>query len=334
MDRLTLEFYGVAVDIALPSWLKEELSKDFSFFLKTPISDKPSLTLVIADQEPPLSRIPEVMASLYQPDSISYDQKGKRYVDYFGKALSVYDYKAESGELFSADLKLLHELAYLMILSRVGEMLDKKGMHRVHACGFSIEKKGAVCLLPQGGGKTTLYMELLKNKSVKLVSDDTPLISSDSRLLPFPSRIGVGDGKGFDIPPQFLGSLDRRKYGRKLLIDTQYFIGRISSPVELGFIFKGVREYSNNPRVVEAGKITVFIALLRDCVIGLGLPQMVEYFLRFDTADIFGKAWIVASRVMVCARAVKKAKTYKFIIGKDPQKNAETLLSFIDSNMI
>ena len=329
MDKITFEFYGVTAEISLPSRLKEDIRKDFSYFERDSITGAPSVTLTVYEEKPPFEKIPAVRSSLYQPDSISYDHGGKRYVDYFGRALSIYDFAGENGELFSEDRELIHELSYLLILSRVGEMLDKKGIHRVHAFAVSFKGKGILCLLPQGGGKTTLYLELAKNKDVELISDDIPLITKDLKILPFPLRIGVAEGAKLDIPREYLGSIERRKYGKKILIDARYFSGRISSPVGIDIILKGEREYSDNPRIVKAGKAAVFIALLRDCVIGLGLPQMVEYFLRYGFGEIAAKLGIVLSRKITCLKAVFKARTYVFVIGIDVRKNADTLIEFL-----
>ena len=328
-QTLKLNFYGVEVIVSGPQGIVNNLVKDFSYFIADKNDDSDSIEINIAQKKPDFGRVPAVKASLYQPDSVSYDNGSVRYVDYFGKALSIYDYDKEKGELYSDDINLLHELSYLLILSRAGEMLDKNGIHRVHACGFAIDGKGVLCLMPQGGGKTTLYLELLKNEDVRLISDDTPLITRDSTILPFPLRIGVTEGATPDVPQEFLGSIDRRKHGKKILIDTKYFAGRISAPVKAGFILAGEREFSDNPRIVKAAKLKILSALFRDCVIGLGLPQMVEYFLRFQTKDVLSKIGIVSSRNIACVKAVLKARTYRFIIGTNPSRNAEELIRFL-----
>jgi len=329
MHNISFEFYGVKIGITQPLWLKEIIAKDFSYFRTEDGGRHPDIELSVYERKPPFGRIPPVKAVLFQPDSVSYDSGEVRYVDYFGQALSVYDYGKEKGEFYSDDKNLLHELIYLLIQSRVGEMLDKKGIHRVHACGFSINKNGVICLMPQGAGKTTLYLELLKNENIRLVSDDTPLITRGSDMLPFPLRIGVTEGVKLNVPQEFLSTLERRKYGKKILIDTKYFTDRISATVKLNIILKGEREYSDNPRIVKAGKIKIFAALFRDCIVGLGLPQMVEYFLRFQPKDMLAKINIVSSRVIACTKAVLRARTYSIILGTNPQHNAEVMISFI-----
>jgi len=318
--------------ISLPPWLKDIIARDFSYF-SSDTWDKPSdFELIVSEEEPPFARVPPVKASLYQPDSLSYDRGDTRYVDYTGKALSIYDLRTERGELFSRDRNLLHELTYLIVLSRVGELLDRRGIHRVHAFAVSFDGKGLLCLLPQGSGKTTLILELMKNPGVKLISDDTPLITRDSALLPFPLRLGIAEGAALDVPGEYLGGIERRKYGKKILIDIRYFSGRISRPAGIDIILKGEREFSDNPRIFNTGRLDVLGALFRDCIVGLGLAQMVEYFLRSGAKEILSKSVIVLSRTRSCLMAVLKARTCKFVIGRDTVKNAEVLLEFLSKN--
>lgn len=111
---------------------------------------------------------------------------------------------------------MLYEIVYLFIHSRVGELLDKKGIHRIHACSFSFENNIYVVMLPQGGGKSTLLMGLLKDERIKLISDDTPLCDRKGDILPFPIRIGVNNDidTGY-IPDEYILTFNRRKFGQK-----------------------------------------------------------------------------------------------------------------------
>ena len=95
-------------------------------------------------------------------------------------------------------------------------------MHRIHALGISHNDEGILCILPQGGGKTTLGLSLLKKyDDVKLLSDDTVLISRDGMLIPFPVRIGLCEEDKIDVPNEYRGTLIRRKYGKKMLFDRE-----------------------------------------------------------------------------------------------------------------
>jgi hypothetical protein len=334
METLALVFYGVGVTIAAPGPVIDELRRDFSFFVR-PLSGGifRAMRITVFEQKPPFERVPEVRASLYQPDSVSYDWRDVRFVDYNGAALSIYDFRAEHGEVYATDSDLLHELVYLLILSRVGELLDGKRIHRVHALGIAREGKGILCLLPQGGGKTTLALELLKESSVQLLSDDTPLITARGEVLPFPARIGIDPAMAASIPDKFKGTLLRRKYGAKTLVDIEFFKDHIAvAAVPVSLLLVGEREFSLKPRFVKAGKLVGGIALFKNSIIGLGLPQMVEYFLRHGLKEVLSKGEIFLSRFLIAMNIILKSDTYRFVMGRDPEENAAAFLRFIKNH--
>lgn len=332
METLRLQFYEIGVEVRAPAWLLNDLRRDFSFFAPVPALVNGTRCVVIEVHElcPPFDTVPAVRASLYQPDSISYDQGEVRYVDYNGKALSIFDYGREEGRLYAQDRDLLHELSYLLIHSRVGELLDKKGFHRVHALGLVHDGNGLLCLLPQGGGKTTLALELLGDDTVQLLSDDTPLVDRRGRLLPFPLRIGIEASSAAHIPERFRGTMVRRKYGAKTLIDIEYFQGRVASgPVPARYLLVGEREFADNPRLTRIGRCAAAAALFKNCVVGLGLPQMVEYFLRHGWGEMLAKGSIAISRLAASLFLVMNAETYRLVLGRRPADNAAVVRVFL-----
>lgn len=326
--RIYLDFYGVVAELTFSEeGLAQDIERDFSYFLSS--KQSPTVKISVFNQVSPYEKIPEVKACLYLAGSISYDYRGIRYVDYNGEALTIYNYETEEGEIYSPDRDFLHELTYLLILSRVGELLDKKGVHRLHALGISVNGKGVMCLLPMGGGKSTLALSLLKDEKVKLISEDTPLISKEGKILPFPLRIGLDSGVKLDVPQQYLRRFVRRRYGSKTLIDIDYFKDKIAKISQPGIILIGEREFSNKARIVKTGKIKAIGPFIRNMVFGLGLPQMVEYFLRNNLGDILSNTKIALSRLFVSLKIIRESKTYSFIIGRNKTKNAETLLNFL-----
>ena len=84
---------------------------------------------------------------------MTYDQGNIRFNDYYGKALTIYNYEHELGEIYSNDLHKLHEICYLSILSRVGKKLDMRGYHKVHAFGIVKNGKALMGVMPGKGGK-------------------------------------------------------------------------------------------------------------------------------------------------------------------------------------
>lgn len=320
-------FYGVRVKLNTDSeFIAENINRDFSYFQKEFIK-KSDIEVFSFHKEPPYHKVPELKASLYKDNAICYNDKNIRYIDYHGKALAIYDFRNNIIEIYSQDLNFLWELTYLAILSRVGEELDKKGMHRIHALGISVNNKAVLIILPMGGGKTTLGLELLKYDDVKLLSDDTPLITRDGKVLPFPIRIGVCKEAAFklNIPQQYLRNFTRSKYGPKVLIDIDYFKDKISSPCKLAVVFIGERLFSSDCQIHPISRMKAIMPFIIHGAIGLGLPQLIEYFISISLKDIFSKIRITLSRVWMSLSIIRHISIYRFMCGNNVEKNASVL---------
>ncbi|MBW2046268.1 MAG: hypothetical protein JRI96_15540, partial [Deltaproteobacteria bacterium] len=94
-------------------------------------------------------------------------------------------------------------------------------------------------------------------------------------------------------------------------------------------ILIGQRVFSDEAEIIKISKLKAIGPLFRDAVIGLGLAQMVEYFLRFDFKDIFSKISIGFSRLLAGLKLLLHSKTYRFLIGRDQGKNVEVLCRFL-----
>lgn len=195
----------------------------------------------------------------------------RRYCDY-GEGLCIsaenrrearhfvlWDDKAESNPA------LAYEAAYTTLLSAIGEALDLKGYHRVHALGFERHGQGWLVLLPSGGGKSTTCARLLNDPEVRILSDEMPLIR-DGMAYPFPIRMALKPEDAASLFPKIEGRrFERRLYPAKLLFPIPF--DRIAQPVRIS------RLILNRPRV---------ILWFANVVVGLGLVQMTEHMLRFD----------------------------------------------------
>ena len=214
--------------------------------------------------------------------------------------------------------------------------MDLKGFHRIHACSFSYEGFIYVLILPQGAGKSTFLFDLLKRNSIKLLSDDTPIIDSSARLYPFPIRMGLcNDINMSSIPEEYIYSFKRRKFGDKKLLSYEYFKNSIENknlPIKLIY---GKRIFSEKPEILKKNKFAVFKELIKNCVIGYGLPQVLEYFLIGGIKDIFVKIYIVLLRTYSCFILLLKSKgTYCFYLSNNITKNSEEFLSFFKINKL
>lgn len=254
---------------------------------------------------------------------------GRRAVWYPEGALCEYDYRSRRGLVSGADRDLLKELSYLLILSRAGEALDRAGLHRLHAGALGWSGKALLFCGAQGAGKTTLLLELLKDGAFTLLSDDTPLISRDGSVLPFPSRIGLGEGSPHLGSFPGLRSFKRRHYPPKRLLDIALSGLPVSPPLAPAFIFmlsRGSRPGFLSPIPGEGAW-----ELARSLVAGCGVPQMAEYFLRLSPSDIQRKAKILLSRAKASGALLRKTSFMRFEAGPDPAANAAALRSFLRS---
>lgn len=334
-EILYFDFHGITLKVVSDD--KESASfiaSDFSYFNLDPSNKKiePQITISVYLSNPPLERIPEGTLAAYQTkDAVVYKSGDIRYFDYFGKALVIYDYHYESGEIHSLKREDLYEKCYLLIMSRLGELLDRKNLHRIHAMGLVFDGKAVLCLLPMGGGKTTLALSLLENREFSLLSEEVPLVSKTGILYPFPIRMGVNEDTPLSIPEEYLKPFKRTHYNPKTLIDIRYFKNQISSVAEPGFIFIGKRLHSAHPKIIRTSFFRTFLSLFRLCVIGVGLPQMLEYILRFDLLDMARQFPILLSRLRSSLILIHKSKTYELHLSYDLRANAVLLTDFISS---
>ena len=189
---LYLNFYGCIVKVLSgDQHCLDNVRRDYSYFL-CPEPPMGPLSLHIELRKEIPSQVPaQAKRVLQTKEAVCYEYKGMRYVDYSGRALATYDFSSEEGVACSLDENLLHEISYIMVHSRVGELLDKKGIHRLHGLGVSVNGSATICLLPRGGGKTTLALGLMAENECLLLSDEIAAIDKRLQVLPYPLRIGV-----------------------------------------------------------------------------------------------------------------------------------------------
>lgn len=335
-EIIYLDFYGILIKII--SNEKECISfieSDFSYFLISSegLKRKPEIIISILICEPPYERIPKgTIAAYHTKDSVVYKDGYVHYFDSFGKSLVIYNHYTKSVEIYSLNRDLLYEKSYLMIMSRVGEMLDQKKFHRIHAMGVVFEGKAILCLLPMGGGKTTLTLSLLENKEFSLLSEEVPLVSTKGFLYPFPIRMGVTEDSHLSIPGEYLKNFKRSHYQPKILIDVRYFKDQIAGKTEPGFLFIGKRIHSANPHIIKISIFSAFPSLFRLCVMGIGIPQLMEYLLRFDFLDMARQLPIFFSRLWASLLLLSRSEIFELHLGYDRAANAALVSEFVSRN--
>jgi hypothetical protein len=298
------------------------LGFDFAAFPRTDAGPV-DVRVTLHAEEPPWGAVPESARTvMVQPHCVVY-QAGDRWVDYQGAALTRFDARTETADIWSRDPERLHEIAYLLVLSRVGELHDRRGLHRVHALGLAVEERGVLCLLPSGGGKTSLGMTALSRGWARLLSDDTPLLDRRGDLHGFPNRIGIAGPAPSGIAAEHLRPFPRAGRDPKTLVSVAPF--PLAAHAHPAAVVLGERRPSGRARLERLSRAAAAPELFRSVVVGLGLPQVVEYFLRFDAADLAAKAAIVASRAAACAALLRRAPVHRLLLGRDREENAQVL---------
>lgn len=325
-EKVDLDFYGVRVSVSSESSaLLEEVRRDFIFFSTTDTSAAPALEVTLEIAEPPYAGLPDITSTVLTPRNISFKDRDRTYIDYFGNGLAILDETRTSCTIFSPEIDLAHEIAYLFILSTVGQRLDRRGLHRLHALAMSYEGRTALIVLPSGGGKSTLALNLLGRPGYKLVAEDTPLIDRAGNVHPFPLRVGLRAGSKHEVPAEFVRTMKRMEFDPKTLIDISYFGDRVGGESTPELLLVGTRSLGAVSRLEPISKLEAFGALLRYMIVGLGVYQGLEFLLERGVGDLLKQTKNVASRILASLRLLKRVRCYRFVMGRDGGLNVETI---------
>ena len=324
------DFHGLKVELrSADAKTVEGIGRDFAYFKAGP--GEPDVVIDVVDDSPDFASLPDLPASIHTINYVCYSGKDQVYTDYHGKGLRISDTSGKHHRILSADPDLRHEISYLTILSAAGRFLDEKHIHRVHALGISANGKAVLILLPENGGKTTLALRLLGSDRVKLLSEDSPLITSDGTILPFPLRLGILPGGETDIPAEHLYPVNFMRVGTKVLVDVKYYADKIGSACTPGAILLGERVLGCGAGIEPARKVGAAREFVKSSVIGMGLHQGLEYLLGRSAWDTLGRSRLAFSRLRNSVKVLRRSKVYRYKIGHDPERNHRVLLDFLDS---
>lgn len=329
MSELLLDVHGWRARLAGDGDAVEELRRDFAAFaVSSAAAPREEIELV---RSAPPSWAGEGFP-LWSGSGLSVRARGaERRVLYRDGAATAFDFGARRGRVWCADPARLREVAYLLVLSRSGEALDARGLHRAHALGF--EKNGAAGLvfLASGGGKSELALALLRETDSGLLSDDTPLVDAGGAARAFPLRMGFRTSADLaDVPERWVRPFTRRDYAPKRVVDHAYFAARVrGGPLPVRWLFVGKRG-PGEPRFAPAGRATAAAALGAGLVVGVGVAQMAEHRLR--PADAAGLARDALSRARAASALLRRASLWEFDLGGDPGRAARALAEFVSAS--
>lgn len=327
---VNLHFYGLDLQLRSDDTeLVDGMRRDFAYFKAGPVA--PAVRIDVFNEQPPFGSLPDLKATIYTTGYISYWGKEEVYTDYYGRGLRIFNQPKKGYRIYSLNADLRYEIAYLTVLEGVGRYLDSQHIHRIHALGIARNGKAILILLPEKGGKSTLALSLLRSGKVSLIAADAPLLTRSGMVLPYPLHIGIPLlGELEDIPESCVRQVFKTRSGNNTIIDVDYFADKIASPCQPGAILLGERVLSNASKIEPASKLSAGVEFIRISVIGLGIHQGLEYILGRNVWSTLGNTGLALSRLNNSIQVLRRSRIYRFLIGHDTEKNAETLLTFLD----
>lgn len=334
---LVLNIHGHGVELTSSGNVEKAFSKlenDFSAYVVEKF-ESPKLKIEVFDFAVDKSLVENLKFRKVFRSCLTASEGDIRFNKYDESTHVKFDYKNERAEVYSLAQADQHELCYLIILSRVGKKFDQLGCHRLHAFAGTYQGRAFALSLDMGQGKSTLAFEMLKQKKIKLMSDDAPYFDEQGRLCPFHLRIGISH-PGHVEELEHLGKQTykalRRNYPDKKLLSLKEVESEQLElrPQEDFVLFFGRRRQSSEVFVKECSRLKAFILLLRPMVIGVGLPVLAEYFWEFGIRDFFVKTKIALSRFSLALQLAKSKRCYWIEFGDSLEDNVRAITEALE----
>jgi hypothetical protein len=323
----TLDVYGLGVRIH-SDWdeVVENLRLDFAWFERNGASTSRGVDVRVERSSPDFDRFGELPASFVTPRNVVYQANGKTIVDYFGRAVTVYDRRADAVVVQGEDQHLVHEAAYHFIVSAIGRHLESRWLPRLHALGVVGAQGGVAIMLPSGGGKSTLALRMLQTDGIKLLSEDTPLLDRRGDLHPFPLRIGVNATDAATLPSDKVRRIERMEFHPKVVLEVGAFADRIQeTPAPLRHLVLGRRTLGRDARLEPVSRRTAVGPLIREFVVGVGVYQGMEFVLQRGMRDVLRHPRPAIVRSVCFLVALRAPSVWRLTVGRDHDRNWEAL---------
>ena len=126
-DTLLLDIHGVRARVVSSDWeTLAKVAEDFSQCHADPRSSgDAAIEVLLVRERPRYDRLPRLRAKVHTPRNICFTDGTLTFIDYFGKALAIYSRESQRVEVHCERPHLLHEIAYLTLVSRIAEHLER-----------------------------------------------------------------------------------------------------------------------------------------------------------------------------------------------------------------
>ncbi len=332
-----LHFYGIRV--LLESNCKELMDwilRDYRFFVSDEESTDIQVHIELRQGTPPWDEIPSTAKPSFKVGMHSVFQRGKkRYIRHDDQALSTYDFDEDRGTVISETVDSLYQVAYLLILSRVGYHLDQRGIHRMHALSVSVNDQALIFMARSGCGKTTLGLELMGESNVSWLSDEIPLCDPSGSILPFPlpPRITRGSTPRFPGGSACFYDVPRSKQPPKVMPDIAAFLPRVAKSTRPGALFLCHRGENGEPSIRRISGARAFLKLIRNCVVGEEFPQTKAFFFEFRPRYALFMLPVFFSRIRRFLGLAFGVPAFQFEMSNDLSKNIALLRTRLSKDL-
>jgi hypothetical protein len=328
MKFANFDFHGTKINLSAQGPSSEKalswIAEDFNYF-QTKASANCELKLLLQDGScPPMSRGPRLFKTRM---CTVFGLGHRRFCDY-GDGSVVQSENWKDGRrlfnIYGPNENEIYEFTYVALLSVIGEALDLRGFHRVHALGVSGGKSAFVVLLPQGGGKSTMASILLKTR-LSLLSDESPLLK-EGMVYPFPNHIALAPALAKKLNLKEARLFQRKYFPSKSVFDVPR--EKVSEAKPLKALLIG-RRWDGPPLIKNISRLKSFGELFRGIVVGEGIAQMAEFMLRGN--NLIGLLRIAFARLGEAVQISYRVPCYEFWLGPNIHDNARILLEFVQS---
>jgi hypothetical protein len=326
---LELSFFGFRVVVRSEgAGVCERLARDFSDHVSEGRGEGAAMEVAAELREPEWDLVSgRRFFRHFNGDVLGWGDE--RWVRYENAAVH-YDARKNRGRVMSAHEHLLYHYTYYLVIAKVGEALDLRGLHRFHSLGVSIAGTPALFPMPISGGKTTLALSLLEDPEIGLYSEDTPLIDARGRVHPFAVRLSLRREQAARFPAERLRLKKDPVFGDKHLLDLEYFgLDRVRRDAgERPVLFWGRKSRQEEPAVARMGSLRSLYLLLVFVILGKDCPQRAELFLRLSPGGLRMMAAIFLRRSVAAIQLWRASTAYWFHMTPDVARNAAFVKSF------